>query len=404
MDAALLARLRARFPALATDWALLDNAGGSAVLDSVIAEVGRHMAETPVQLGASYPLSVRASERVKAGRAAVARLWNTEPNRIVLGPSSTALVQRLVAGLRPSLEAGDEVVVTNVDHEANIGPWRRLEADGVVVREWGLRPETAELHPEDLNALLNDRTRLVACTAASNVVGSIHDVAAIRERVHAVGARLCVDVVAYAAHRRFDVEALGVDYAFLSFYKVFGPHMAALYGRPERLRELANLDHFFVGDDDVPRKLEPGNVNYELTSSLPAVVDYLEELGREVGAAPDPLDGAFEWIAATEAELIRPLLGFLAEHPRVRLLGRPDADPAGRVGLVTFVVDGQSSAEIVRRLEERRLAVRFGHFYAPRALKALGLSTVDGVVRVSVVHTSSPDELARLVEGLSELL
>ena len=405
--------VRAQFPALDSPWTLMDNAGGSAPCRQVIERVADHMARIPVQLGGSYEQSVAAGEAVRQGRAAVATLMGAAPDEIVLGPSSTVLAQRLARALRPLWKEGDEVVVTNLDHETNIGPWRRLAETGIVVREWKFRPATAALHVEDLEPLLGKRTRLVAFTHCPNVVGSVHDVATIAARVRAAGALSCVDGVAYAPHRRVDVRALGVDFYLASLYKVYGPHVSMLFGRRELLLEARSANHFFFADTDVPGKLEPGNVNYELTASLVGILDYFTAFGRHHGLRHDlgenrgedlDLEGCFRLVAAHETELVRPLLGFLDEHPRVHIVGSPVADAATRVPTVAFTVDGRRAGELPPLLDERRIAIRFGHFYAHRAIEALGLHEREGVVRVSLVHYNTPDEVEKLIEALSAVL
>jgi cysteine desulfurase family protein (TIGR01976 family) len=402
--------VRSRFPALGDDWALFDNAGGSAPLGDVIERVRDHMSRRPVQLGATYRHSVEAQAAVDSGRAAMARLIGADPGEIVLGASSTALVRLLARALRPRLSPGDEVVVTNADHEANIGAWRELAADGIVVREWRLDPEVLELTAAGLDALLGPRTRLVCFTHCSNLVGTLHDVPALVRRIHDAGALACIDGVAYAPHRRIDVRALGADFYFFSLYKVYGPHLGLLYGRRDLLLAAKGQNHFFVGEDEVPYKLEPGGVNHELTASLPAILEYLLELGDRAGAAgiaePDAvrLDAAFGAIARHEAALAAPLLAFLGARPGVRIVGRPDADPARRVPTVSFVVEGRDSCTVPPRLDAQRIAIRWGHFYAHRLVEALDLLPQNGVVRVSMAHYNTPAEVERLIAALDRTL
>jgi cysteine desulfurase family protein (TIGR01976 family) len=332
-------------------------------------------------------------------------LLGAGPEEVVLGPSSTALVQLLAHSLRPSWREGDEVVVTNVDHETNVGPWRALEASGIVVREWRMRLETCALHPEDLEPLLNDRTRLVAFSHCSNIVGTVHDVAHIASRVRAGGALSCVDGVAFAPHRRVDVKALGVDFYFASLYKVYGPHMAALFGRRKALLACRSANHFFVPEDAVALKLEPGNVNYELTASLAGILEYFVELGEQLGLGPSlDLAGCFERIGEHESELVRPLLAFLEQHPRTRIIGSPTPDANHRVPTVSFVAGDRLSSDVTAQLDRRQLATRFGHFYAYRLVRDLGLLEQDGVVRISLAHYNTADEVERLIEALDEVL
>lgn len=404
-----LAFARSQFPALATDWALFDNAGGSPPLEGVIRRVGAYMRECPVQLGASYALSAEAGARVAAGRDAVARLVNAPADEIVLNASTTANVRLLARSLRPLWREGDEIVVTNLDHEANVGAWRELAREGLVVREWALDPATQSLTAEGLAPLLGARTRLVAFTACANVVGALHDTAALVRTIHDAGALACVDAVALAPHRRVDVAALGADVTLVSLYKVFGPHLGLMHVRREVLARLASQNHFFHGESPGPYKLEPGNVVHELTASLPAVAEYVAELGRRHAGRPDlaepaAFDAAFAAIAEHEAGLVGPLLDFLRSRPDVHLLGPDRADAARRVPTVAFHVDGRRASEIPAALEADRVAIRWGHFYAHRAIAALGLADRDGVVRASLAHYNTAGEVARLVASLERAL
>jgi len=399
--------IREQFPALASDWAFFDHAGGSPPARQVIDRVARYMSEVPFQHGASYPLSQQAVAGFDAGRASMARMLNATPGEVALGPSSTTLVARLARSLAPSLAPGDEVVVTNLDHETNITPWRRLEAQGVRIREWAFRDEDQALHPEDLDELLSDRTRLVACTHCSNLIGTIHDVPEIARRVHAAGAKLCVDGVAYAPHRRIDIRALDVDFYVFSTYKTFGPHAAALFVRADNLPSLATQGFFFQPTSN-PKILEPGSTPYELVGGLAGVTDYLAWLAGQESDGSQITDSALEtaWngIEARERELLRPLLGLLADHPRVTLYGLADGDDPRRVPTVSFSVEGRQASEIPAALHEHKLAVRFGHFYAHRAVEALGLHDRGGVVRASLLHINDEAEIERLVAALDEVL
>ncbi len=400
---------RAHFPALSDDWALFDNAGGSVPLAGVIERVRDYMSRWQVQLGATYRHSATATEMVAEGHRAAARLVGAAPDEVVIGPSSTMNVRVLARALRPLLAPGDEIVVTNLDHETNIGAWRELAAEGLVIREWRFDPERLELTLEGLEPLLGQRTRLVCFTHCSNLVGTVHDAAAIIRRVHEAGALACVDGVACAPHRRVDVKALDADFYFLSLYKLSGPHLGLLYGRRELLLRARSQNHFFVGEDELPYKLEPGNVVHELTVALPAVLDYLFELDERHfpgQPAPEPvrLERVYGAIARHEAALVTPLLEFLRSRRGVRLIGRPDADPVRRAPTVSFVVDGRDASEIPPRLEAERVAIRYGHFYAHRAVEALGLLGRNGVVRASMFHYNTAEEVARLVAALDRAL
>jgi cysteine desulfurase family protein (TIGR01976 family) len=397
MSALDIEAARAAFPALGSGWALFDNAGGSVAPRPVIDRVHEHMTRRHVQLDAAYALSAEATENVAAGHTAAATLINAEPDEVVLGPSSTMNVYVLSKALRTGWKEGDEIVVTDLDHECNSGAWRRLEETGIVVREWRFDRDAVELRLEDLEPLLNDRTRLVCFTHCSNVVGTIHDVTAITERVHAAGARVCVDGVAYAPHRHVDVKKLDVDYYFLSLYKVYGPHLGLFYGKREHLIEARNQNHFFFDEEKIPAKLMPGNVSHELAVSLPGILEYLGERG-------DDLDDAFARFAAHEELIGARLLEFLGSRSGVKIIGRRDPDRARRVPTITFTVDGRNAGEIPGLCTEDMVAINAGHFYAPRAIDALGLADRGGVVRTSMVHYNSIEDVDRLIGALDRVL
>jgi cysteine desulfurase family protein (TIGR01976 family) len=401
--------IRAQYPALTDDWALFDNAGGSVPLQGVVDRVHDYMSHRQVNPGASYALSADATERVAEGARAMAWLVNAEPDEVVLGSSATMLVRLLAAGLAPRFAPGDEIIVTNLDHEANIAPWREFEERGVVVREWKFDPASGELTAAGLDALLSPRTRLVCFTHVSNLVGTIHDAGAFVSRIHEAGAMACVDGVAFAPHRRVDVRAIGADFYFLSLYKLSGPHEGLLYARRDRLRATRSLAFGFLGDDLGPYRLQPGNVNHELTASLPAIPEYLLALDAHHHGPAAADDGArlaraYGAIAAYEAALSQPVLDFLAGRRRVRLLGLADANPARRVPTISFTVEGRDSAEIPAALDRAGVAIRFGDFYARRAAEALGLLPLNGVVRISMVHYNTRAEVERLLAALDQAI
>lgn len=401
--------VRSQFPGLAGEWILMDNAGGSQILGSAADRIRDYLLRTNVQLGATYAVSEQAGELVRAGRAAAATLFNAaRAEDVALGASTTALLRALAESLRSELTPGDEVVVTNVDHEANIGPWVRLAERGVEVRVWSIRPDTFELRLEDLERVMTARTRLVCFTHVSNILGTLNPVEEIIRRVQDRGARVCIDGVAHAPHRAIDVRALNADFYVASFYKIYGPHLAALYVRPDHQERLENLNHYFLGGA-FPACLEPGSVNYELTAGLPAIVDYLGALAERSGGGPAEtsrkrVELAFEAIAAHEAKLEARLLGYLDAKSNVRIIGRTSSDPSLRVPTVSFVVDGVDSSAVPLHLDTRRIAVRYGHFYARRLIDDLGLAARNGVVRVSLVHYNTLEEVEALIAGLEEIL
>lgn len=398
-----LDHVRRQFPALADGFGYLDNAGGSLVLGRVADRVRDYLLTTSVQTGASYPQSRRAVARLAEARARIALLLNAErPEEVVLGPSTTVMFQFLARALESRLRPGDEIVVTDFDHESNIGPWRALERRGIVIKTWGLDPESFEVSLDDLDALMTERTRLVAVTHCSNILGTVNPIREIARRVHAAGAEIAVDAVAYAPHRAVDVRALDVDYYVFSFYKTYGPHFAVLYGKYDRLLELDGLYHYFYGREKVPAKLEPGNTNYELAWGSAGIVDYLDELGGG-GGDRGAIAQAFDDIAAQETAIGARLLDYLGTRNDVRIVGRRRAGE-DRVPTVSFKVEGRDSASVVAAVDAHGLGIRFGDFHSRRLVERLGLAEGGGVVRVSMVHYNTLDEVDRLVRALDEAL
>ena len=396
--------VRSQFPALADGFAYFDNAGGSLVLGSVADRVRDYLLTTSVQTGASYPQSQHAVERLREARSRIALLLNAaRPEEIVLGPSTTVLFQFLARAMEGRLKAGDEIVVTDFDHESNIGPWRRLEERGIVIKTWSLDPETLRIDLDALDALMTERTRLVAVTHTSNILGTINPISEIAARVHARGAEIAVDAVAYAPHRAVDVQASDVDYYLFSFYKTYGPHFAVLYGKYDKLLELDGLYHYFYGREKVPTKLEPGNTNYELAWGSAGIVDYFDTLGGGTGDRA-AITRAFDDIAAHEATLAERLLGYLRNRNDTAVIGLRTSDAAQRVPTIAFKVKDRDSAEIVRETDRHRVGIRFGDFHSRRLIEHLGLADNSGVVRVSIVHYNTLEEVDRLIVGLDDAL
>ncbi len=381
--------VRAQFPALSAGYVFLDNAGGSQTLGRVADRIRDYLLTSNVQLGASYAISEISTARVDEAARETARYMGAAEGEIVLGASTTQLLQNLSRAMEAELSPGDEIVTTEADHEANVGPWTRLASRGVVIKVWPLDPETLRLEERGLAPLLTKRTRLVAFPHVSNVLGSIHDVSALTRLAHAHGAKVCVDGVAFAPHREVDVAAWDVDYYVFSFYKVYGPHMAVLFGKRALLERLAGINHGFI--DEVPYKLQPGNVNYELSHGLGGIYEYVGALGgkRE----------AFARIAEHEERLSARLLGWLAGVRGARVWGDTVADRARRVPTIGFTVDGASPEAIVRRVDPCGVGIRHGDFYAKRLVDALGLAPA-GVVRVSAVHYNTEAELDRAMSAL----
>jgi len=403
-----LDRLRAEFPALAGNWIFLDNAGGSQVLRRVADRIHEYLLTTSVQLGATYAVSRHAAERVLNARRTIALLINAEHDEeVVVGGSTTSLMFMLAQAIAPGIRPGDEIVVTQTDHEANIGAWTRLQQYGATIKLWPVNRDSLQLELCDLDELLGPRVKWVAMTHASNVLGRINPVSEVARRVHALGARLCVDAVAYAPHRLVDVQASGADVYVFSFYKVFGPHLAVLWGRRDVLLPLPSLNHYFIGADDLPYKLQPGNVNYELSYGCIGIADYLTETGSSLGAdGPERvrMQRAFDAFAVHEDALAEQLLAYLRGKRGVRVIGPAWVVPGERVPTISFIVNGVHADAIVPAIDPYGIGIRHGDFYARRLIAALDLDAGGGVVRVSIAHYNTAEEIKSLTAALEEVL
>ena len=400
----------------------LDHAGGSPVPRSVVARVQEYFTRSYVQLGADYATSRRASRIVERARDfARAVVGADEPDgssrgEVVLGPSTSQLCAHLADAYARAAAGGgatrDKIVVAEMGHEAGVGPWTRLAQRGFEVVTWRVDPEAGNADLGELEELVDERTRLVAVVHVSNLLGRVEDVAAVARIARAAGARVAVDGVAYAPHRAIDVGALGVDWYVFSTYKVYGPHMAVLFGTHDAFAELVGPNHGFIPEDEVPYRWELGGPNHE---SCAAWLGTWEYLARVAGEEPEPgrpleelapergvVERAFERIGELEAPLAEPLLEWIDARAELRRIG-PQAGP-GRVPTVSFVHRSLASRAIAESANERGLGVRYGHFYAPRLARALGLQPDDGVVRTSLLHTTTEEEVQRLLTVLDELV
>ncbi len=393
-----LHEIRARFPALATEFAFMDNAGGSQVPEDVIDAVGDYYRSSYVQVGADYPASVAATRTVSEAHSFVERLMGAgSSGKAILGSSTSALLRMLADAYAEALPAGSEIVVAESGHEANVSPWMHLRKRGFEVKLWPIDPKSGICRPETLAPLLSNRTRLVAMPHVSNILGGVEDIETPTKMAHEVGARVVVDGVAYAPHLAMQVADWGVDWYAFSTYKVFAPHMAALYGTHEAQAELEGPGHFFVPREDVPYKFELGGVNHEGCAGLLGLERYLSFL-----AGGDPA-GAWPKIEALEQPLTAELLGFLARFPDVRVVGRAEAG-AGRLPTVSFVHRSRTSKSLADAAAAEGIGIRWGHFYSYRLLAAMGIVPEEGVTRVSLAHTNSGEELEKLFSVLGPLL
>lgn len=401
--------VRQQFPSLRSPWVFMDNAGGSQILQPVLDRINEYLLTSNVQLGATYGVSEMATARLELANQQAANWVNAaDPSEIVMGPSTSMLLRILARGYGQMLAPGDEVIVTNCDHEANITPWKELQHQGIKVKVWSLNPVTLRLELADLEALMTERTRLVTVVHASNVLGTINPIRAIADCVHRHGAQLCVDGVGYAPHRLVDVRAMDVDFYVFSFYKVYGPHHAILYGKRDLLLRLPGCNHDFIPAEAVPYKFQPGGANYELSYGTLGISDYLKHLGQQLGTSADcdrnVLRIAFDAISHYEEGLSKCLLDFLSSHPRVKIIGESRPDQELRVPTIAFVVEGVDSSTIPPQVDTHHIGIRYGDFYAKRLIADLGLTPQNGVVRVSLVHYNTLEECSRLVKLLETIV
>jgi cysteine desulfurase family protein (TIGR01976 family) len=401
--------VRSQFPAFAEptlrDFVHLENAGGSYACRQTIDWLDRYYRQTRVQPNYPFAASTTAGQQMAAARERMAGWLNVGVDELHFGPSTSQNTYVVAQALREFLKPGDEIIVTNQDHEANVGAWRRLESAGIVVREWQVDPDSAELQTADLEALLSTRTRAVAFTHCSNVVASVNPVRRWTDLIHQAGAWAFVDGVSYCPHGTPDLAELGADLYVFSLYKVYGPHLGVMYLRRELNTRLPNQGHFFNAEHPGYR-LTPAGPDHAQIAAVNGVVDYLQCIAERHGCGNAPQPARAEAVKRLfrdhETELLQPLLDFLAGRRGVRLIGRTRAGE--RAPTVAFTLEGQRPIDVARRLAERKLGVGAGNFYAYRLVKALGIDPNEGVVRVSFVHYTSRADIERLIEELDAIV
>lgn len=405
--------LRQQFPALraAGSGVFFDNAAGAQVPDGVLAAVTRHLIEHNVQRGGRYPRSLAVDAMISQARSHVAAFVNAHrPEEIAFGMNATSFIRMVSLAVGQMLGERDEIIVTELDHEANIATWLALERMGAKVRWWPMRPD-GRLHPEDLRPVLGPRTRLVACALTSNAIGSIVDVRAAADLAHAAGAEIFIDAVHYGPHGIIDVQALDCDYLVCSGYKIFSPHMGFLWGRHEALVRLPSFREDFIPDEP-PGKLEAGTFIYENVAGMSAAIDYLAEVGRTVRGRVGPTcetslrddcRAAMAAIREYEQDLSRALLRTLRDCG-AEIYGLREEDQAReRVPTVCFNIPGIAPAAVTQAAAAADIAVRDGHMYSPRLMRRLGLAVESGAVRASLVHYNTIEEVKQFGAVLARL-
>ena len=401
------ARIRAHFPAFAEPslqgQAFFENAGGAYTAASVLDKLDHFYRATKLQPYGVYPATQAAGAAMDLSFERIAQALNVTADWIHFGPSSSANTYVLGRAFGEWLQPGDAIIVTNQDHEANTGAWRKLAKLGIEVREWAVDTQTGRLSLSALDALLDEKVRFVAAPHCSNVVGEINPVAEIAARAKAVGALTIIDGVSYAPHGLPDLAALGVDIYFFSAYKVFGPHQGIMAVRPELAMALPNQGHFF--NDAKPRyRLTPAGPDHAQIAAASGIVDYLEAVAAIAGdsvAGDTPFRRAHAAMRAQEIALSVPLLDYLRQKNSVRIIG--PADPDLRAPTIALQLS-EPGAVVAARLARHGVMAAGGHFYAWRLLEALGIAQDHGVLRLSFVHYTTPADIDQLIAALDKEL
>lgn len=397
------ARIRAEFPAFAEPslqgQAFFENAGGSYTSRAVLDKLDHYYRATKVQPYGWYPASQEAGAAMDLSFERLAQALNVTADWIHFGPSSSANTYVLGNAFAGWLKPGDAVIVTNQDHEANTGAWRRLARMGAEIREWQVDPLTGRLSVAELDKLLDSKVKLIAAPHCSNVSGEINPVADIAARAKSIGAVTAIDGVSYVPHGLPDLQALGADIYFFSAYKVYGPHQGVMAVRPELAMSLPNQGHFF--NDEKPRyRLTPAGPDHAQIAAASGIADYLETVAALAGDSVEganPFRRAHAAMRAQEVALATPLLDYLRGKNSVRIIG-PD-DPNLRAPTIALGLT-EPGAAVAARLAKHNIMAGGGHFYAYRLLEAVGIAPSHGVLRLSFVHYTTPEEIDQLIAAL----
>lgn len=400
--------VRSQFPAFEVPslqgQAFFENAGGSYTCAPVIDRLTRFYTERKVQPYAPYPASQLAGAEMDEARTRMAALLGVESDELSFGPSTTQNTYVLAQAFAEMMQPGEAIVVTNQDHEANSGPWRRLTARGIEIREWHLNPETGHLDPEDLEDLLDDTVRLVCFPHCSNVVGEINPVTEITALAHAAGAFTCVDGVSYAPHGFPDVGALGPDIYLFSAYKTYGPHQGLMVMRRTLGSLLPNQGHHFNGDA-LTKRFTPAGPDHAQIAACAGMADYVDALYAHhftADAGPKARGQAVhDLMRAHEEVLLTPLLEAMKARNSVRLIGPETA--SGRAPTVALALTRPGEA-VAEALAAHGIMAGGGDFYAGRALDAMGVDSELGVLRLSFTHYTTSGEVDQLLNALDAVL
>ena len=407
-----LAKIRAQFPSLSQTFnghpaAFLDGPGGTQVPQRVIDAISGYLSRDNANSGGNYETARRTDKVILDARHAMADFLGCDWDEVIFGLNMTSLTFAISRSIGRELKAGDEIVLTCLDHDANFSPWKALEERGVVIRVADIHTEDCTLNMRDLASKINSHTKVVAVGLASNAVGTINDVAEVVRLAHKVDAIAYIDAVHYAPHGPIDVRAIDCDFLACSTYKFFGPHMGVLYGKREYLKRLAPYKVRPLVND-VPYRWEMGTLNHECIAGITECVNYLADLGRGVDASASSrrhgLLAAFREIQAYEKALVEKLIRGLLEIPKLKFYGITDPKRFDhRCPTVAIRIDDHTSAELADKLNERGFFTWDGNYYAINLCERLGVEASGGCLRIGLAHYNTLDEVERLLVALQEI-
>nr|WP_321253317.1 aminotransferase class V-fold PLP-dependent enzyme [uncultured Ruegeria sp.] len=400
--------VRAQFPAFSEPGlqgqAFFENAGGSYTCKPVIDRLTRFYRQRKVQPYAPFEASRLAGEEMDEARARMAAILGVDTDELIFGPSTTQNTYVLAQAFRQWMKPGEAIVVTNQDHEANSGPWRRLADDGIEIREWKIDPDTGSLNPQDLEDLLDEKVRLICFPHCSNVVGEINPVTEITAIAHAAGAFVCVDGVSYAPHGFPNVGELGPDIYLFSAYKTYGPHQGCMVIRRTLGEMLPNQAHFFNGDV-LYKRFTPAGPDHAQIAASAGMADYVDLLCDHHGGPDTDASARGEFVhdlmRAHEMDLLQPLLDAVKDRNTVRLIGPANASMRAPTVAISLNREAES---VARDLSDHGVMAGGGDFYAVRPLQAMGVAPEHGVLRVSFTHYTSKQEVDQLLDALDKVL
>jgi len=402
---------RKQFPSLSHEFnghpaIYLDGPGGTQVPKAVIDAISAYLIGSNANTGGTFVTSQRTDEAIAEARQAMADFLGCEADEVVFGPNMTNLTFMISRSIGREIHRGDQIVVTHLDHSANISPWQALEELGVDIRFDDINEHDCTLDMDDLANKINPRTKLVAVGHASNVVGSINDVAEIVRLSHAVQAMVFIDAVHYAPHGLLDVRTLGCDFLTCSTYKFFGPHVGVLYGRREHLRRLHAYKVRPLTNES-PNRYEMGTLNHEGLAGVTACVDYIADLGRRLNPTAanrrSAIIAAFDGIRSYERVLVTRLIDGLLQIPHLKLYGIVDESRFDhRCPTVAFRIEGHPPAELAKKLAQRGIFTWHGNCFALNLTERLGIEKSGGFLRVGLMHYNNTSELDHFLSVLRE--